>query len=488
MASKDNTAARGTIALVLSRGGYFVLGYLAVVALARELGPAAYGIYSVIMALLVWLEESGRYAVPSAAAKLLAETSAPSDRQALERSALALNLGVHVFFFLVLWVLAPGLASWFDIEDGVLLFRLAAIDLPLFGLYAATQAIHQGHRHFMLLGVSQVAYAFAKFAGVLSLMVIGVSLPKALVINVLSTIVGCAFLLPKSDLRWQGQWFSKVSPLVAIAVPIGFYYFPLMLRSTLLLGTLQLLLPDSEDATIGILMAAVNIARVPAFALATVTVVILPSISGALARDDMVLARQYLQQALRFFAILFLPACFVLVVESEALMLFIYSEAFAGGGLLLGLLVVSEGLYTVQAILGSVLHAAGEMRKAAVVILLALMPYLGLLVVLTHIVGVVGAVWAAVVTPLLGIVVFGAMIRRRFGSLLPRHRVVKLALAGGLMFGTEALLPDLGGWWMLLHGIGLVVYVVTLMVCREITWADMETILPAKRADRPVVI
>ncbi|WP_089935230.1 lipopolysaccharide biosynthesis protein [Candidatus Entotheonella palauensis] len=484
MASKDNTAARGTIALVLSRGGYFVLGYLAVVVLARELGPAAYGVYSVIMALLVWLEESGRYAVPSATAKLLAETSTPSDHDAFERSALALNLGIHIFFFLVLWVLAPWLARWFDIEHGALLFRLAAIDLPLFGLYTAIQAIHQGHRHFMLLGVSQVAYAFAKFAGVLSLMVIGVSLEKALVINVLSTIVGCAFLFPKIGLRCQGQWFSKVSPLVAIAVPIGLYYFPLMLRSTLLLGILRLVLPDSEEATIGILMAAVNIARVPAFALATVTVVILPSISSALARDDVALARQYLQQALRFFAILFLPACFVLVAESEALMLFIYSEAFAGGGLLLGLLVVSEGLYTIQAIFGSVLHGAGEMRKTAVMIMLALIPYLALLVGLTHISGAVGAVWAAVVTPLLGIAVFGAMIRRRFGSLMPQHRVVKLALAGGLMFGTEWLLPDLEGWWILLHGIGLVVYAVTLMVCREITWDDVHAMLPAKRVER----
>ncbi len=486
MALKDNTAARGTIALVLSRGGYFVLGYVAVVVLARELGPAAYGIYSVIMALLVWLEESGRYAVPSATAKLLAETSTPSEHRAFEHSALALNLSVHVFFFIALWLLAPWLARWFDIENGALLFRLAAIDLPLFGLYTAIQAIHQGHRHFMLLGVSQVAYAFAKLAGVLSLMVIGVSLHKALVINVLSTLVGCAFLLPKSGLRWHGPWWSKVSPLVAIAVPIGIYYFPLMLRSTLLLGTLRLLLPDSEQATIGILMAAVNIARVPAFALATVTVVILPSISRALARDDIALARQYLQQALRFFAILFLPACFVLVVESEALVLFIYSDAFAGGGLLLGLLVLSEGLYTMQAILGSVLHGAGEMRKAAVVIIVALIPYLGLLVGLTHIGGAVGAVWAAVVTPLLGIVVFGVMIRQRLGALLPLRRVAKLALAGGLMFGTEALLPPLEGWWMLLHGIGLAVYAVTLIACREVTWEDVQTILPTKRAERQV--
>jgi PST family polysaccharide transporter len=477
MAAKTGTAARGTAALVFSRGCYFLLGYLAVVLLAREFGPAAYGVYGVIMAILVWLEESGRYAIPSATAKLLAETSAGDEE--IERSALALNLGLHVCFMLLLWGIAPWLASWLAIEHGAWLIRLAAIDLPLFGLYTAVQAIHQGHSHFGRLGVSQVAYAFTKLAGVLLLMLVGVSLENALIINVASTVVGLALLLPGIGVQWTGRWFSRVTPLIAVAVPIGLYYFPLMLRSSLLLGTLKILAPESEEAMVGILMAALNIARVPAFALATVIVVILPSISRALARDDMAAARHYLKQALRFFLMLFLPACFVLTAEPEWLMQFMYSKKFSGGGLLLSILVVSEGLYTVQAIMGSTLHAAGEMRKTAVVIILALLPSVSVMILFIHFGGVVGAALSSVVTPLFGISVFSVAIWRRFGTLLQPRTAVNLLLAGGLMFGVDVLLPKIEGWGILLHGLGLGVYLAVLVARGELTGQDIAAVLPS---------
>jgi O-antigen/teichoic acid export membrane protein len=480
MVAKAGTAARGTAALVFSRGCYFLLGYLAVVLLAREFGPTAYGVYGVIMAILVWLEESGRYAIPSATAKLLAE--APAGEAEIERSALALNLGLHVFFMLLLWGLAPWLASWLAIERGAWLIRLAAIDLPLFGLYTAVQAIHQGHSHFGRLGVSQVAYAFTKLASVLLLMLVGISLEKALLINVASTVVGLALLLPGIGVQWTGRWFSRVTPLVAVAVPIGLYYFPLMLRSSLLLGTLKILSSESEEAMIGILMAALNIARVPAFALATVIVVILPSISRALARDDRVTARHYLNQALRFFLMLFLPACFVLTAEPEWLMQFMYSKNFSGGGLLLSILVVSEGLYTMQAIMGSTLHAAGEMRKTAVVIILALLPSLIVMVLFIQIGGVVGAALSSVVTPLFGISVFSITIWRRFATLVQSRTLLNLALAGGLMFAVDACLPEIEGWGMLLHGLGLGVYLTVLVARGELTWRDIAAMVPSPRA------
>ena len=58
MAISNTDAARGTAVLVFSQACYFVLGYFAVVLLAREFGPVTYGAYGVIMSVLVWLEES----------------------------------------------------------------------------------------------------------------------------------------------------------------------------------------------------------------------------------------------------------------------------------------------------------------------------------------------------------------------------------------------------------------------------------------------
>jgi len=96
--------------------------------------------------------------------------------------------------------------------------------------------------------------------------------------------------------------------------------------------------------------------------------------------------------------------------------------------------------------------------------------------------GVVGAALSSVVTPLFGISVFSVAIWRRFATLLQLRTLVNLALAGGLMFGIDALLPETKGWGMLLHGLGLGVYLAVLIVRGEITWQDIAAILPSPRA------
>ncbi len=291
MATTSGTAVRGTIMLVASRGCYFVLGYVAVVILARLLGPAAYGAYGVIMSVLAWLEQSGRTAVPAAATKLLAETV--ENWEELAKTAFALNLIFYGGVFVLLWVTAPWLAAGFGIADGATLIRVAAIDLPFFGLYTALQAIHQGHRRFGQLGGSEVAYAVAKVAGVLALMVLGVSVKTALLLNAFSSLVGAAVLCRATGLMAPARWLAHVRPLVTLGVPMGLYSLAVLFLSSLDLWMLQILFPIDKAAEVGVFVAALNIARVPGFALAAVAQVLLPSVSRAVALDNNALVKQY---------------------------------------------------------------------------------------------------------------------------------------------------------------------------------------------------
>ena len=70
--------------------------------------------------------------------------------------------------------------------------------------------------------------------------------------------------------------------------------------------------------------------------------------------------------------------------------------------------------------------------------------------------------------------------RRRFGALIKQSTLINIGLAGGLMFGIDALLPATEGWAMLLHGIGLGVYAATLMLRGEVTLQDVAVLLPGK--------
>jgi stage V sporulation protein B len=476
MAFSNTDAARGTAVMVFSQACFFILGYFAVVLLAREFGPVTYGAYGVIMSVLVWLEESARFAIPSATAKLVAEKN--TARAALERAALTLNLAVHAVLFVLLWTAAPWLASWFGIANGTFLFRIAAIDLPFFGAYTAYRAIHQGHRRFFQLGCSHVIYAFSKLVGVLLLVRFGLSVEHALLVNVAATIVGLSWLFPGGGVRWQARWREQVKPLVSTAAPIGLYYFVLGVRDSLALWTLQVMSPASEAATVGIFVAAFNIARVPSMVLTTVTTVILPSLSRALALNDESLARRYINQALRFGVIFYLPVCLVFLAHPEKLIQWIFSKDFSGGGVILSLLAVEAGLRVVHAIFGTVLNAAGEARKAAVVTFATIIPSVAILIFLIYFWGAAGAALSRVVTIIASCVILGIMVWKRFGALMNKRSTRNIGVAGGLMFLIFALLSGLDGIFILPYLGGLAAYVTSLLVSQEITRQDFAAFVP----------
>ena len=476
MIDGNATAARGTAVLVLSQACFLVLGYLAVVIMAREFGPATYGAYGVIMSVLVWLEEAGRYAIPSATAKLVAETNAES--ATLELTAVILNLALYAVLFVFLWVLAPLLSSWFAIPDGALLFRIAAIDLPFFGIYTAYRAIHQGHRRFFRLGCSQITYALTKLVGALLLVRFGLSVKNALLVNVAATIVGLTCLLPGNRSQWRGHWLEQVKPLLSAATSMGSYYFVLGLRDSLVLWTLQIISPVSAASMIGVYVAAANIARVPSTALTTMTTVILPSISRAVAVNDERLARRYISQALRFGCIVYLPVCLVVMTQGEKMMQWIYSRDFSGGGVILALLIVADGLRIAHAIFGAALNAGGEARKAAIMTVVSLVPVIAMLIFLIYIWGGRGAALSSALTILISNVILGTLVWKRFGTFMNKRSAYNIGVAGCLMFLVFALLSNFELFFFLPCAAGLVAYFASLLVSNEITRQDVAVVVP----------
>lgn len=470
--------ARGTVTLVFSEGCFYLFGYLTLVLLARELGPQVYATYGVVLSVLLWIEGAGRRPIPFASAKLLAEST--ERKEELEKSALVLNLGLYSILFVLLWVAAPWLEAWFGIANGTLLFRLAGIDLPLFGAYTAAEAIHQGHRRFSRLALARILYAVSKLGGVVFVVYLGISVEKALLANAFATLGGFVSLLFGIRLNWTPRW--RVASLVRLAVPIGFYSFALPLLGWMNLWVLQAMSSPAEAVTIGIFVGALNIARVPGFALATMTAVVLPSVARAIAQNDRPLARQYIHQALRFFLVLYLPACLVLTARPETLMQWIYSEEFVGGGILLSLLVIGCGLNIVQAILSSILIAAGAVKMTAAITSLSLLPSLLVVSIFTYLWGAVGAALSAICIPFFALLPCSVKIVQLFGGLLTKRSLLNIGMAGTLMFLVDAVIPARDGVYLLLHLVSLAVYGATLHLSGEITYKELALCLPWRKA------
>jgi len=458
------------VALVLSQGCYFLFGYLAVVLLARALGPQDYAVYGVVLSVLVWLEQVGRLAIPTAAAKLIAEGNTPG--RAIERATLFLNLVLYGGIFACLWLAAPLVASTLGIPNGAFLFRLAALDLPLFGAYTALQAVHQGHHRFLRLGGAGIVYALTKFAGVWLIIQLGVSVERALIVNVVTTVAGVAFLLtPLSD-RGELKWRKAIQPVLRIAGPMAVYSLFLMMAGNLNLWLLQLVRP-AETGMTGIYLAALNIARVPGFGLVAVAAVILPSISRAVADEDRELVRRYIYQALRFFLLLYLPVGFAIGFLSEDVMRLAYGAKYAGGGSILALLLVSEGFNTLAAILGSVLVALGRVWRAAAIACLSIVVAIPLIIILALQVGAWGAALAGVIGGPVAVALMAWRIRKEYGPLLQERTAVNALLAAAAMALTALFLAGDLPTRMVIISAGVALYGVALIVLREITSRDI---------------
>jgi stage V sporulation protein B len=239
--------------------------------------------------------------------------------------------------------------------------------------------------------------------------------------------------------------------------------------------------PAAASTTIGIFIAAYNIARVPAFVLTTITTVMLPSISRAISMNDEPLARRHIDRSLRFGFILYLPVCLVFMAQPEKLLQWIYSKDFSGGGLILSFLVVGEGLHVIHAILGTSLIAAGEARKAAVVVIASLIPAIGMLILFVSNWGAAGAAFSNLLIILISAAILSILARRRFNTLMNKRSVCNILLASFLMFLVFFLLSRTGLNILVPCTAGLVAYFMVLIATREITRQDVAAFLPWMR-------
>jgi O-antigen/teichoic acid export membrane protein len=464
--------ARGVLQGVVGRSAFFAFGYLATIILARGLGPVDYGVYGVVMSVLLWIEQTSKSTIAPAAAILIPKED--HDPAALEQTALFLNFLLFILLFITLWFTAPLLADFFKIHGGADLFRLAALDLPLFGMYAVYRGVLLGHREFFSVNVADVLYSVAKLVAVVLLLVLWLSVPGALVANALASIGALLFVMSRLSIRMLRPATRLISPLVHFALPLGVYMLGLQTIATLDLWLLKWLSPGQEAPTIGIYVAARNVAIVPSVILMAVSDVLLPSFSHAVAKNDAGLARRYLQGGVRFLWIIGLPVAFFFILTAQDIMVLLYSASFGEGGAYLRVLILHALSLAFITLFASALSASGQPYLSGAPLFLLIPPALLLNIVLIPRYGAVGAAYASALTGLLGAIALGVLVYKRFGPLIQGRTFLNVMIAVALMAGVASQLAVTGPLSVLFYLGCLAIYGVGLVVLGEVTRRDLE--------------
>ena len=460
---------RGTRQLLMARAVFMVFGYVISVVLARELEPAGFGVYGILLATLVWLEMVAYSGVPAALGKLIPDHA---DRVAdVEQAGRFVLFCSSVVLFAIGWLAAPTVAQLFHLPGGARLFRLAILDLPVAAAYQGYSGLLMGTRRFGLLGASQVVLATGKFLAVLSLMVLGFSVEHALLANVAGSLAALLFLLvrlPPSGVRLDRDMVAR---LVRVAIPMGLFAVALQVLVSLdlwFLGSME----HGDTAVVGRYVASLKIAQTLIVIPIVQSGVVLASVAWALAAGDRPGARRHLLEGTRFALILAAPACVIVGGSAGSLLSFIYDSKYAGGAPFLVIQLIAFSCFGLLDTFAHALMAAGRQRVTATV-LVSFIPVVAIAnLILIPAIGPVGAA-VALLIGMVGIaVVNGLMVWRYLGPPFALATVARVA-AASLLVGIPAVLVPVSGPLVLLK-IGLLgaAYLLILKLLGEISAAD----------------
>jgi O-antigen/teichoic acid export membrane protein len=456
----------------MSQACLFVSGYVITILLARGLGPADYGIYGVILSILSWVEHSSRFGLASATAKLIAE----DQRQApvVARTACVLGAGFLVVVFAVFWSAAPVLARLFQLPEGVSLLRLAALDIPVYGMYFIYRGISQGRREFATLSLAGASYGLSKVAGVFALYALTLSIQGALVVNMLASMVALGFIASRTPIKSSPWHRTRIPRLLPVALPLALGGLIANVLYHLDLLSLRILLPEEMPHAIGVYVAASHVAKAPQLGVLAVTQVLFASLAGAIGTQDMLLARRYVQGALRFLWVVLLPVCILIACEAEDVMTLLYSSQYNSGGPVLRVTIFGWSLFAFLVTFLTILQARGESYLSAGLGLSLTMAMTFLSVVLVPEYRLLGAALAMMMTMGMGTLISGVLVYRRFGGLMSPSTLLKGVLATAVMVIVASQLPGSASMLPLRYVSLLGLYVVVMVILGELRREDLQ--------------
>ena len=460
---------RGTRQLLVAKGCFFISAYVISAILARKLGASEYGIYGVVISVLLWLEMLVHAGVPGATAKLIA--SSRHNPEDVERSARVLLLGLSVLLLGICWFLAPQVASLMRIPNGEVLFRIVIIDLPFAALYASYDGILYGRRRFGVIALAQVVYAASKVGGVIALIGLGFSVERVLVVNVLSTCVVCAVLTVRYRPKALKPIVGIMVETAGIAAPMALYLIASQVLVNLDLWSLKSLWKGDAEV-VGQYVASMNLARILSVIPAAQAGVLFTSVAWAVASRDNLRARRHIHEASRFALVIAVAALVILGLDGSEVLSLLFSRPYAEGHRFLPLQLAGLGLFALLDVFSHALMAAGRQYLAAgalvtTVPLVWLSNYL-----LVPRFGALGAATSMLLGMAIGTGLTGAMAYRHFGSVVRLSTLIRVLVAALVVALLSATITVQGPVIIIKLAMLSSVYLFTLYILGEITWKD----------------
>lgn len=449
--STRNTVIRNTLFSSVGIYTEYFLGMLTSIIIARHLGPAHFGAYS----LVVWLVATGvaitNSGVASAVIKFVAELRG-AGREPRIRSLLAWAWKVQAGFLAV--VLVAGTALFLfqgdrimpDFNHGTLLAILLSTTV-LRSLYMLNIGIAKGYENFRSTAVVAVIASPINLVLILAAWWLDGSMEWFLGVYTISSLVfwwisrrQVARLLPPREPREpldeaMRRRLRSYTTLVAVTVAVTFV-------TASEVEVLFLSMFDSA-ASAGQFKVAFQLASGAALLVPGVFgALLLPMMANALSQGREVASRR-LSMSTSYLAALAAPLVAFGIVFAQPIIGLLYGAAYAPAALAFAFCLAALSLSTLSQGASSYLLGADRQRALMVIVLVCAVVKLGLDVVLIRAYGLRGAVAAFTTTSSLSALAVIVLALRYSGARLQWSRLARIAIAAAVAAA---------GAWLVRHG------------------------------------
>lgn len=504
--AEESDRARRAGAGVITIGGaklYFLLaGYASQLFLPGLLGsPEAFGLFSAVLSIVSILNNVLVSATVQVVSKRVSENP-PRAKRSL-RQALELQLIVSVLLGGSLFGCAPLLAT--ILLDPLLtpLFRIAALIVMAYALYAAPIGYLNGLQNFLGQARFDIAYTTLRVGGMLGAAALGFGAAAVLggFAGAALTVLLAAILIVGTGQRgertpWKG-WLQFMAPLWLYQLCLNLI---LQIDTTLLKRSVAAALQadgaalevaaETASRYVGFYRAAQTFAFVPYQLILAVPFVIFPMVSEALSKGDEVGARRYIRASLRLSLIALLSLAAPFAGAAPAVMRLVYPPAYLAGAPALAVLALGMVSFALFVISATIMSSAGRPGTAAGVAVLAVATVIAANLGLVHYVGVGDYTLAAAASgtslgAFVALAAIGGSLYARFRTFLPGLTVLRSLLAAAAAFFAAGSIPPSSKLMALVAlAAGAIAYFAVLIATRELTRADLTSLLAMRKRKR----
>ena len=413
-------------------------GIITAAFLTRQLGPADYGLLTVTVAIIVWIEAAVSLGFSRAAVKLAAEAE---DWRASIARVLQTQVLVSLAAALLVVAVAPTLSVWLDAPQLKSTLRFLSVDIPVFAITEILMAIMVGRGSYKLKAMLRAIYWLGR-AGLIFLLVTLIpnvtgALLAILGASVMVMVGSMVFVHPpfsgRSHFPFQRMW-GYVWPLFLYTVGMNLF---------VILDLLFVKALVEEPQAAGFYSAAKNLAIVPVFFAASFSPILIAKLTELRRQDHRELALSISRQSIRMIICL-LPFAGMTAGAAPEVITAIYGRPFLPSAPALAILIFGTLGITMISVAVSMLIAAGHYKwPFALVLPLLLLAFVGHVLLVPRF-GTIGAAWVTTTVACIGTCSMLAVVGKVCRILLPISTFLRSIIVCIIAYFLSSLWPAPG--------------------------------------------